>query len=94
MDVALVIRQRLVDWGWSRRIWRLRPKLLSPTFPRCWRRKKMPPRSDRTDIYAKMERLLKLPSGTLSTLAAPPAQGGVEGTLGDRPRPCYAKSAS
>jgi transcriptional regulator with XRE-family HTH domain len=52
-------------------------------------RKKMPPAPERTDIYDKMSRLLKLPAGKLSTLADLQRKDEFKRSLGDPPAPLF-----
>jgi transcriptional regulator with XRE-family HTH domain len=52
-------------------------------------RKKLPPAPDRTDIYDKMAKFLKLPSGTLSKLAELQRKDELRRTLGDTPTPLF-----
>jgi transcriptional regulator with XRE-family HTH domain len=52
-------------------------------------RKKMPPAPERTDIYDKMSRLLKLPAGKLSTLANLQRKDEFKRSLGDPPAPLF-----
>ncbi len=51
--------------------------------------KKAPPAPDRTDIYGKMERFLKLPTGELSSLAALQRREELKRKLGDLPAPLF-----
>src|SRR5207245_7103783 len=52
-------------------------------------RKKAPPAPDRTDIYAKMEGFLKLPSGQLSQLAGGQRKEELKRKLEDAPAPLF-----
>jgi transcriptional regulator with XRE-family HTH domain len=52
-------------------------------------RKKMPPAPDRTDIYDKMSRLLKLPPGKLSKLADLQRKEELKRSLSDPPAPLF-----
>jgi transcriptional regulator with XRE-family HTH domain len=52
-------------------------------------RKKMPPAPDRTDIYDKMSRLLKLPPGKLSRLADLQRKDEFKRGLNDAPTPLF-----
>jgi transcriptional regulator with XRE-family HTH domain len=51
--------------------------------------KKMPPAPDRTDIYDKMSRLLRLPPGKLSKLADLQRKDELKKTLTDPPAPLF-----
>jgi hypothetical protein len=52
-------------------------------------RKKMPPAPERTDIYEKMSRLLKLPPGKLATLADLQRKDELKKSLSDPPAPLF-----
>jgi transcriptional regulator with XRE-family HTH domain len=52
-------------------------------------RKKLPPAPDRTDIYEKMGKFLKLPSGKLSKLAEHQRLEELKRNLGDPPKPLF-----
>jgi hypothetical protein len=52
-------------------------------------RKKLPPAPDRTDIYDKMGKFLKLPSGNLSNLAEHQRKEELRRSLGDPPAPLF-----
>jgi hypothetical protein len=52
-------------------------------------RKKMPPAPDRTDIYDKMSRLLKLPPGKLSKLAELQRRDELKKSLSEPPAPLF-----
>ena len=57
--------------------------------------KKSPPASDRTDIYVRMEKFLKLPKGKISDLADHARREELrKGAWGSRPRPCSKRCAS
>lgn len=69
MDVALVIRRRLTELGLEQRGLAAAARVTESYISQLLAGKKAPPASNRTDIYRKMERFLKLPGGKLSTLA-------------------------
>jgi hypothetical protein len=52
-------------------------------------RRKAPPAPSRTDIYAKMDKFLKLPSGELARLAAVQRTEGLKRELGEEPAPLF-----
>jgi transcriptional regulator with XRE-family HTH domain len=52
-------------------------------------RKKMPPAPERTDIYGKMSRLLKLPPGKLAKLADLQRKDELKKSLSDPPAPLF-----
>ena len=69
MDVAELIKTRLERLGYEQK--ELATALsVTPSFiSQLLKRKKSPPSPNRTDIYRKMEKFLKLGAGDLSTLA-------------------------
>lgn len=69
MDVPLVIRQRLVELGLGQKDLAAAAEVTESYISQLLTRKKLPPAPDRTDVYGKMERFLKIPTGKLSKLA-------------------------
>ena len=69
MDVCLVIKQRLEDLGAEQRELAAAAEVTESYISQLLTRKKLPPAPDRTDIYDKMGKFLKLPGGKLAKLA-------------------------
>jgi transcriptional regulator with XRE-family HTH domain len=69
VDVCLVIKQRLQELGLEQQDLAAAAEVTESYISQLLTRKKLPPSSERTDIYEQMERFLKLPSGKLSALA-------------------------
>ena len=69
MDVCLVIRQRLDELGLEQKDLATAAEVTESYISQLLARKKLPPAPDRTDIYEKMAKFLKLPSDRLSKLA-------------------------
>jgi len=69
VDVTSVIRQRLEDLGVEQRDLATAAQVTESYISQLLTRKKAPPAPNRTDIYERMEKFLKLPSGELSKLA-------------------------
>ena len=69
MDVSSVIRQRLVELGLDQKGLAAAAEVTESYISQLLTRKKLPPAPDRTDIYEKMAKFLKLPSDRLSKLA-------------------------
>jgi transcriptional regulator with XRE-family HTH domain len=69
VDVALVIRQRLEKLGLDQRELAQAAEVTESYISQLLTRRKAPPAPNRTDIYDKMDKLLKLPSGELARLA-------------------------
>ncbi len=69
MDVAFVIRQRLDELGLEQRDLAVAADVTESYVSQILTRKKTPPAPDRTDIYDRMDRFLKLPHGELARIA-------------------------
>src|SRR2546430_17523916 len=69
MDVALVIRRRLDALGLDQRDLARVAGVTESYVSQLLTRKKAPPAPDRTDIYDRMDRFLKLPQGELARVA-------------------------
>ena len=69
MDVSQLVQQKLDELGLDQRDLANAAEVTESYISQLLSRKKMPPAPDRTDIYDKLERLLKLPAGTLAGLA-------------------------
>jgi len=89
VDVTLVIRQRLEDLGVEQRDLARAAQVTESYISQLLTRKKAPPAPNRTDIYGKMETFLKLPSGTLSTLADLQRKEELQRRLGDPLAPLF-----
>lgn len=89
MDVALVIRQRLEDLGVEQRELATAAQVTESYISQLLTRKKAPPAPNRTDIYGKMEKFLKLPSGELSKLADLQRKEELKRRLGDPLTPLF-----
>ncbi|MDE3180437.1 MAG: helix-turn-helix transcriptional regulator [Acidobacteriota bacterium] len=89
MDVPLVIKHRLEELGLEQRDLASAAQVTESYISQLLTRKKAPPSPDRTDIYDKMGRFLKLPSGELAKLAALQRHGELKRKLVDPPRPLF-----
>jgi len=69
MDVALVIRQRLNELQLDQRDLARAANVTESYVSQILTRKKSPPAPERTDIYDRMDRFLKLPLGELARVA-------------------------
>ena len=69
MDVCLVIKRRLDELGLAQKDLATAAEVTESYISQLLARKKLPPAPDRTDIYEKMAKFLKLPSDRLSKLA-------------------------
>jgi transcriptional regulator with XRE-family HTH domain len=89
VDVSLLIRQRLAELGLEQKDLAAAAEVTESYISQLLTRKKMPPAPDRTDIYDKMSRLLKLPRGKLSKLADIQRKDELKRSLGDPPTPLF-----
>jgi transcriptional regulator with XRE-family HTH domain len=89
MDVCLVIKARLGELGFEQKDLAAAAEVTESYVSQLLTRKKLPPAPDRTDIYEKMGKFLKLSSGKLAELAD--AQRRVELNRGfeDPPAPLF-----
>ena len=71
MDVPLVISRRLKELGLEQKDLAAAAQVTESYISQLLARKKAPPAPDRTDIYEKIGKFLKLRSGELAKLAAP-----------------------
>ncbi len=71
MDVTTLIRQRLEELGLEQRQLAVAAKVTESYISQLLTGKKSPPAPERTDIYDKLGKLLKLPHGTLSGASDP-----------------------
>jgi transcriptional regulator with XRE-family HTH domain len=89
MDVAFVIRQRLEQLGLEQRDLASAAQVTESYISQLLTRKKAPPSPNRTDIYDKMGRFLKLPNGDLAKLADLQCKEQLRRKLGDPPAPLF-----
>jgi len=87
MDVCTVIKQRLEELQLEQRDLATAANVTESYISQLLNRRKLPPAADRTDIYAKMEKLLKLPNGKISKLAELERKEELKRTLADAPAP-------
>jgi hypothetical protein len=87
MDVPLLIKHRLKELGMEQRELALAAQVTESYISQLLGRKKAPPDSNRTDLYEKMEKILKLRTGELAKLADMDRQEEAKRKLGIPPRP-------
>lgn len=87
MDVCLVIKERLEELGFEQKDLATAAGVTDSYVSQLLTRKKLPPAPDRTDIYDKMGKFLRLPAGKLSELAEHQRKEGLKRSLGDPPVP-------
>lgn len=89
MDVCLVIKQRLQELGLEQKDLAAAAAVTESYISQVLTRKKLPPAPDRTDIYEKMAKFLKLPSDRLSKLADLQRREAFKRNFEDPPAPLY-----
>lgn len=89
MDVSFVIRRRLEELELEQKDLAHATQVTESYISQLLTRKKAPPAPNRTDIYGKMEKFLKLPSGELETLADSQRKEELKRQLGDEPTPLF-----
>src|SRR5579872_7057061 len=90
VDVPLLIRQRLEELGLEQRDLAAAAKVTESYISQLLTRKKAPPDPERTDIYERMGKFLKLPAGKLAKLADSQRKEQLKRDLGgESPAPLF-----
>jgi len=89
MDVGSVIRGRLAELGLEQKDLAAAAEVTESYISQLLRRKKAPPAPDRTEIYHKMEKFLKLPGNRLAKLADHERKEELKRALGGPPKPLH-----
>ena len=89
MDVSLVIKQRLEQFGLEQRDLARAAQVTESYISQLLTRRRVPPAPGRTDIYEKMDKFLKLPRGELARVADRQRKEGLKRELGDQPAPLF-----
>ena len=89
MDVCLVIKQRLEELGLEQKDLADAAEVTESYVSQLLARKKLPPAPDRTDIYEKMAKFLKLPGDRLSKLAELQRREELKRDLAGPPAPMF-----
>jgi transcriptional regulator with XRE-family HTH domain len=89
VDVPFVIRQRLEELGLEQQDLARAARVTDSYISQLLTRKKAPPAPSRTDIYDRMDKFLKLPSGELAKLADLQRKEELKRELGDEPAPLF-----
>jgi transcriptional regulator with XRE-family HTH domain len=87
MDVPLVIKQRLKELQLEQRDLAAAAGVTDSYVSQLLSGKKLPPAPERSDIYVKIEKFLKLPAGKLSALAAHQRHEQLRKSFGQAPAP-------
>jgi len=89
MDVCLVIKARLGELGFEQKDLAAAAEVTESYVSQLLTRKKLPPAPDRTDIYEKMGKFLKLSSGKLAELADAQRREELNRGFEDPPAPLF-----
>jgi transcriptional regulator with XRE-family HTH domain len=89
MDVPLLIRHRLEELGLEQRQLAQAAQVTDSYISQLLTGRRTPPAPNRTDIYEKMDKFLKLPRGELATLADHQRKEQLKKELGDEPEPLF-----
>jgi len=89
VDVPFVIRHRLEELGLEQHDLARAARVTDSYISQLLTRKKAPPAPSRTDIYDRMDKFLKLPSGELAKLADLQRKEELKRELGDEPAPLF-----
>ena len=87
MPIALLIRNRLKELGLGQRDLARASHVTESYISQLLTQKKLPPAPNRTDMYDKIGRVLKLPEGQLAKLADLQRREHLKNRLGDQPSP-------
>ena len=89
MDVSLAIRQRLDELGLEQKDLARAARVTESYVSQLLTRRKAPPAPNRTDIYDKMDKFLKLPPGELAKVVDAQRKQELKRELGDEPAPLF-----
>jgi transcriptional regulator with XRE-family HTH domain len=89
VDVSLVIKHRLEELGLEQQDLARAAQVTQSYISQLLTRKKAPPSPDRTDIYDKLGRFLKLPNGELAKLADLQRQEELKRKFANPPAPLF-----
>ncbi len=89
MDVPLIIRRRLKELGVDQKDLAFATQVTESYISQLLAGKKLPPAPDRTDIYGKLGKFLKLPAGELSRLASLQRREVLKKKILDPPSPLF-----
>lgn len=89
MDVSLLIRHRLKELGLDQKDLAAAAQVTESYISQLLARKKVPPAPGRTDIYDRIGRALKLPSGELANLADLQRKEEMRKKVAEPPKPLF-----
>jgi transcriptional regulator with XRE-family HTH domain len=91
VDVSLVIRRRLKDLGLEQRDLAVAARVTDSYVSQLLASKKAPPAPNRTDLYPRIEALLRLPPGQLARLAEAQRREQLKRRVAEPPQPLFRK---
>jgi transcriptional regulator with XRE-family HTH domain len=89
LNFSALVRLRLEALGYGQKDLAMAAQVTDSYISQLLTRKKAPPASDRTDIYKKMERFLRLEPGELERLAENERAEEIKRRLGQAPEPLF-----
>jgi transcriptional regulator with XRE-family HTH domain len=89
VDIGLVIRKRLENLGFEQKDLAAAAEVTESYISQLLARKKLPPAPDRTDLYEKMGKFLRLSSGKLAKLADLQRREELKKDFEDPPAPMF-----
>src|SRR5437763_17123812 len=89
VDVPFLILHRLEELGLEQQALARAAHVTESYISQLLTRRKAPPAPNRTDIYDRMDKFLKLPSGELAKLADLQRKEDLKRELGDEPPPLF-----
>src|SRR5256714_13756399 len=89
VDVPFVIRRRLEELGLEQQALARAAHVTESYISQLLTRRKAPPAPNRTDIYDRMDKFLKLPSGELARLAGLQRKEEMKGGVGGGAAPVF-----
>ena len=89
MDVCLIIKERLDQLGLEQKDLAAAAQVTDSYISQLLTRKKSPPAPDRTDLYERIGKVLKMPSGKLAKLAEIQRREELKRNLDDPPAPLF-----
>jgi transcriptional regulator with XRE-family HTH domain len=89
VDVSLIIRQRLEEFGLEQRELARAAQVTESYISQLLTRRRAPPAPNRTDIYDKMDKFLKLPRGELARLVDLQRKQELKKELAQEPTPLF-----
>ena len=89
MDIPLVIRRRMKQLGLEQKDLAIAAEVTESYISQLLASKKIPPAPERTDIYDKIGKFLKLRGGELSKLANLQRKEALRQKVADPPRPLF-----